>query len=275
VVCFSSTHRADAEQQVRPTNIHTRPMQVFLSYTRLKDQFGAVTAFHARFDNELKQIDPGAEVFFDKKNISEGQHFPEELVVALARADVLLPLLSPAWLKSEWCRREFELFTSERRDQAKLHSIVPVLWVATPQVSLQSADPVARALVPIQRADWKDLRHESWDNPENSRQVAALAAAVAKLVPPLAPVGSASSGRTLRLPHVMEQILRALDAADDVLTPLEVSQQVGVSKTAASVHLKDLQEVGLARPRLRGGQQETPWRISEGGQAYLVAHGLA
>ena len=249
-------------------------MQVFLSYTRIKDQFGAVSAFHSRLENELKQSAPGSAIFFDKTNLAEGMHFPEKLAEALDRTDVLVPLLSPAWLQSEWCRREFELFTSERQNQAKLHSVLPVLWVATPQVSAQSADPIARALAPIQYADWKDLRHESWSNPANSRQVAKLAEAIARLVETPSVIASASPPSISRLSSEKENILRSLEAAEDVLTPLEVSKKVGISKTAASVHLKELQALGLARPRLRAGQQETPWRISENGQAYLVAHGL-
>ena len=250
-------------------------MQVFLSYTRLKDQFGAISAFYARLENELKQIAPGSTIFFDKTNLVEGKHFPEELKVALARTDVLVPLLSPAWLQSEWCRREFETFTSGCRDLVKLHCILPVLWVATPQVSTQSSDPIAQALAPIHYADWKDLRHESWSNPQNLRQVAKLAEAIANLAAAPSAAVSLSSQSATRLSTAKEAILRALDAAEDVLTPLEVSQKVGITKTVASVYLNELQAAGLARPRLRTGQEVTPWRISEGGQAYLVAHGLA
>ena len=175
-------------------------MQVFLSYTRIKDQFNAVTDFHAHLENELKQSAPGTSVFFDKRNLNDGGHFPDELSAELQQADVLIPLLSPAWLQSDWCRREFELFTSDRQDVGRLHRVLPVLWVATPQVSAQSTDPIARALASIQRPDWTQRRHESWTNPNKLANMAKLAESTASLaVAPSIPITSANKSGAARL----------------------------------------------------------------------------
>src|SRR5437588_6621387 len=149
-------------------------MQVFLSYTRNKDQFNKVSSFRERLEQELSMRSPGATVFQDTKNLGGGQHFPEELNTALRQADLFLALVSPAWLHSEWCRREFSIFTVDATNPDRLHRILPVLWVDTPELSLESPDVIAKTMANINYSDWRDLRYENWDAPQNQRQLGKL-----------------------------------------------------------------------------------------------------
>lgn len=150
-------------------------MNVFLSYTRLKDQFNKVSQFRERLQSELELRDPGSHVFQDKHNLRDGQHFPEELETAVHAADVFLALVSPAWLQSEWCRKEFALFTSNGSDTSRLHRIVPVLWVDTPELRSTSLDLIARTLAVINYSDWRELRYEGLADPATQRLVGKLA----------------------------------------------------------------------------------------------------
>jgi hypothetical protein len=150
-------------------------MKIFLSYTRAKDQFNKVSSFRDRLESELSMRSPGAVVFQDARHLSDGQHFPEELDKALRTSDVFLVLVSPAWLQSEWCRREFSIFTAQATDSGRLHRILPVLWVDTPALSRESLDVVAKTLASINYSDWRDLRYENWDAPQNQRQLGKLA----------------------------------------------------------------------------------------------------
>ena len=150
-------------------------MNVFLSYTRLKDQFNKVSQFRERLQNELELRDPGSQVFQDKHNLRDGQHFPEEIEAAVHAADVFLALVSPAWLQSEWCRKEFALFTADASDSSRLHRIAPVLWVETPDLRSSSLDLISRTLAVINYSDWRELRYESWDGPSTQRLVGKLA----------------------------------------------------------------------------------------------------
>jgi hypothetical protein len=118
---------------------------------------------------------PGATVFQDTHNLIDGQHFPEELERALRQADVFLVLVSPAWLSSDWCRKEFGIFTAEATDSNRLHRILPVLWVNTPELTPKSLDVVARSLALINYSDWRDLRYENWEDTKSQRQVGKLA----------------------------------------------------------------------------------------------------
>jgi hypothetical protein len=156
-------------------------MKAFLSYTRIKNQFNAVTELHAHLANELQLHDPKSQLFLDTVNISEGDHFPEVLKIELSQTDVMIVLLSPAWLKSEWCRREFELFTEQRQNESRSQRILPLLFVDTPTLSSDSNDPIAALLSQVNYVDWRDLRHESWQNSEKLRQIAKIAARVTAL----------------------------------------------------------------------------------------------
>lgn len=171
-------------------------MNVFLSYTRSKDQFNKVSSFRERLEHELSMRSPGSTVFQDTHNLGSGQHFPEELQNALRRADVFLALVSPAWLQSDWCRKEFSTFTVNATDAARLHRILPVLWVETPELTQDSLDVVAKTLANINYSDWRDLRYESWDEPKNQRQLGKLAESAIALsrspvtAPPTPPVAA-------------------------------------------------------------------------------------
>ena len=150
-------------------------MNVFVSYTRNKDAFNAVTEFCDHLANELSQSAPGSALFQDKLFVSPSDPFPEKIAQKLSEADILLILVSPAWLASSWCRKEYELFCADKAAQGQRPCLLPLLWVNTPALQKDAGDPIARELADIEHADFRDLRFESWDNPELRRQVAKLA----------------------------------------------------------------------------------------------------
>ena len=247
-------------------------MKVFLSYTRNKDQFLKVSAFRKRLEAEIGIRVPGSQVFQDKHHFQEGDHFPEVLASELRQSDVLLVLLSPAWLQSEWCRREFALFTDDSANTNRLHQILPVLWVDTPEMTAGSVDPVARVLASINYADWRDLRYGSWDDPANQMQVGKLAERAVSLASPVVP--SIVPRAPDRLPAAKEKLLLALNESSDGLPEDTLAALVGLSGARASVYLHELEQARLTRRRLRVGQRVNHWLISTPGQSYLVSNDL-
>ncbi|MDM0050608.1 TIR domain-containing protein [Variovorax sp. J22R115] len=165
----------------KATGFSLSRVNVFISYTRSKDHYNDVGAFRERIEAEILGRVPGSRVFQDKTHLGEGSHFPEALTEELGKADVLLVLLSPAWLLSEWCRNEFALFTADGTNAERLHRILPVLWIETDKLSLSSTDPIARTLAGINYADWRTLRHEGWDSKKSRIQVDHLAARLVSL----------------------------------------------------------------------------------------------
>lgn len=137
-------------------------MKAFISYTREKDAYDHVVShFHDRLQTELKLRRRSSAVFMDKSAIAAGMNFPAEIDKALADTDVLIVLLSPAWLESEWCRRELEHFVEFKSHQGRFPAVLPLLWV-TVDLDTYTGDKLADFLSPIQYRDWRDLRKRRW-----------------------------------------------------------------------------------------------------------------
>jgi hypothetical protein len=156
-------------------------MKAFISYTREKDKFEEiVSVFRARLENEMQLRDREATVFQDANEISAGQRFPIEITKNIADSDVLVVLLSPAWLQSEWCRKEFDTFVTKEISEGREPRILPLLWVDVSLAS-DSEDPIARQLYPIQNRDWRDLRKKDWKSEDLKNELDALAARICTL----------------------------------------------------------------------------------------------
>jgi hypothetical protein len=87
--------------------------------------------------NELLSPPVGVDPGFMDRTISGGDRWRSELIEAAMTCQVFVPLLSPSYLRSQWCKRELELFSARRviaRDTGApghVSAIVPVLWVPT------------------------------------------------------------------------------------------------------------------------------------------------
>lgn len=250
-------------------------MQVFLSYTRKKDLFHKVSLFRDHLEAELDSRSPGAVVFQDKKNIEAGQHFPEVIEEELNRSDVLLALVSPAWLKSEWCRREFSLFTNSATDEDRLHRILPVLWVETPDLDGRSLDLVNRTIARINYSDWRDVRYENWDSAALQRQIGQLADSVVSMAGSTRLQNQVKSASTERLEEESEAILLTLNQHLEGLSESGLTRLTTLSRARVAVCLHELSERALVSVRLRVGQPDKHWKIRVEGQKYLLTHGLA
>jgi len=103
---------------------------VFMSYTSVKDMWGAVENFRDHLEIELRKKTGNVSltVFQDKRNFRGGDRWEQILTEELTSARLLLVLLSPSWLRSEWCLREYKLFLAAERDGAMSRPVVPLIW---------------------------------------------------------------------------------------------------------------------------------------------------
>lgn len=67
------------------------------------------------------------------------------------------------------------IFTRDMGDAGRLHRILPVLWVKTPQLRPTTTDKIAEQLNGIQCGDWSSLRFENWDTPPSKLAISSLA----------------------------------------------------------------------------------------------------
>src|SRR4051812_34787147 len=111
----------------------------FLSYARHDrddDPFECVRKFYADLNREivrLRVVKAGPAGFYDGTGLQQGADWPEELAAALNACRVMVCLYSPAYFDSEFCGKEFAIF-SARHDElpaasvaAKRPLVLPVL----------------------------------------------------------------------------------------------------------------------------------------------------
>ena len=114
------------------------PYDFFFSYRRA--DFGPVMrGFFTELGEEVRKLrgqDKQEDAaFFDQESIETGDNWDTALLDALLGSRVLVPLYSPAYFKSEYCGREWQLFQLRRKAYAEQHGgveppvIRPVVWI--------------------------------------------------------------------------------------------------------------------------------------------------
>ncbi|MBF0451493.1 MAG: toll/interleukin-1 receptor domain-containing protein [Candidatus Magnetomorum sp.] len=79
--------------------------KVFISYSHEDSEF-VEKLYH-----QLQQ--DGVTCFFDKDSIRWGEHWPHALEKGLEKSDIVIPVLSPNYLKSEWTKLEYLFYCSD------------------------------------------------------------------------------------------------------------------------------------------------------------------
>jgi len=67
-------------------------------------------------------------VWHDKEGVRTGEDWNDRLMQEVCAADVLIVLMTPRWLSSEFCRKEFMTFEKIETARGVGRYIVPILW---------------------------------------------------------------------------------------------------------------------------------------------------
>lgn len=97
---LASFDTVSASAPVRPKT----GVRVFISYAHGADQEGQM----AQYASEVF-ASSGLEPWLDRTEIKPGTRLRDELVQRIEEAQFFVPLLSPDYLASEWCLKEFEV----------------------------------------------------------------------------------------------------------------------------------------------------------------------
>jgi tetratricopeptide (TPR) repeat protein len=112
---------------------------LFLSY--VSDDLGIAEKLHGAL------VEAGFRVWFDRARLSPGCDWRSEIERAAESSRIILPVLTPKWQTSEWCR--FETFGGEH--------VIPVLFRGS---WTEVAPPSLRG---YQSIDFRQWREESWN----------------------------------------------------------------------------------------------------------------
>ena len=82
-------------------------------------------------------------IFQDRKDISWGDCWKERINSSLDTTTFLIPVITPGFFKSEYCREELSRFLDRERKLGRDDLILPVYYIDTPALydkKLQATD---------------------------------------------------------------------------------------------------------------------------------------
>jgi hypothetical protein len=153
----------------------------FLSYAHFDDahENGRRRTFAERLSGEVR-LQWGEEfpIFIDRNNLKWGQEWKSRIEQSLDDVTFLIPILTPGYFKSEWCRKECLRFLERESSLKRNDLILPVYYVRCPVLedeAKRAGDELAQLLQQRQYKDWRNFRHEPWTTPEIARQFERMA----------------------------------------------------------------------------------------------------
>jgi hypothetical protein len=135
-----------------------------LSYTRADDEKffkGGISWLR----EELEQLVSGYigepfQIFQDTEDIQPSDRWEHKLDQALRAAQLFIPILTPRFFQSDFCRREAKAFLDYEERAGRAGLILPLYFIRTPKFdnpAIRDADDLAKALYARQYADWRAL----------------------------------------------------------------------------------------------------------------------
>jgi len=153
----------------------------FMSYVRRDDQHEnrRLTEFRERLSGEVG-LQTGEEfpIFQDSNDIAWGEQWRQRIEESVNAATFLIPMLTPGFFRSQWCRAELERFLEREKQLGRHDLILPVYYADCPVLSdaaKREADPLATIIAARQRADWPQFRLETFPPPEPGTMIAWMA----------------------------------------------------------------------------------------------------
>ena len=156
----------------------TRTMghQAFLSYSHIDDQFfkGNISRLREELELAIHAVSGKPfNIFQDIDGIEFGKHWPSTLDEALKSVSFLIPILTPCYFESRYCRKEARTFLQYEEKAGRNDLVLPIYMLNAPvleEVEKRARDPLAWRLFDRQHDDWRSLHLESgWRDPIKKR----------------------------------------------------------------------------------------------------------
>jgi F-box protein 11 len=182
----------------------------FMSYVHSNDKYGHLTTLRERLSDEVR-VQTGEEfpIFQDRKDIQWGQNWKARIEESLDAVTFLIPIITPSFFKSPYCREELQRFLERERQLGRDDLILPIYYVDCPLLNdetQRATDELAGAIASRQYADWRDLRFEPFTSPQVGRTLARLAVQIRDALPRGEGAEKALASTSLALAARMSQI---------------------------------------------------------------------
>lgn len=169
-VAITQTH---AEEE---TSLTTVDASLFLSYRHSDNDYldGAITQLVEEIAKSYEFLYGNTlDVFIDKKSIEWGQDWQRELDRRIESCSIIMPAVTPGYIKSEACRKELFAFNDKIAARPNCR-IMPLIWQNAEL--MQNYDDMAIAILNrYQYENVEDLRGVDPKNPQYRNRIEALA----------------------------------------------------------------------------------------------------
>lgn len=161
-----SNYLAKEEENITPVvedkEQTVKDAQIFMSYVHA-DADSAVSGGMREFMHDIEDALEGlygreVEVFLDTDKAQWGENLWDRLDAELRRSTFFVPFITPRYLKSESCRREFTRFL-EAAERAGVENqlLLPLIWVYPPLLRKEGINDLVVAR--IKNTLYKDISH--------------------------------------------------------------------------------------------------------------------
>jgi hypothetical protein len=188
--------------------------EIFCSYARGDDDDGWVARFIISIAATCRKLTGQApRIFVDRESLLTADLWETKIRSALEASQVVIAVVSPSYIRSEWCEREWMLFSrreKELREQKLLADeqglIFPILLYPLDRGRFNTEQQSFAAL--IKQRQWLDVSSRIEGNPIRTDQVRLIAEQLIDTIGeleqrgrrPVAAISSAALGTTIRDP---------------------------------------------------------------------------
>jgi len=178
--------------------------QAFLSYTRDDDQYlkSGISWLRQELQDAIEAMyGDSFKIFQDVEDIQAGDRWSRRLGQALHSAQFFIPILTPRFFKSRYCREETLAFRKFEAMKGRDDLIIPIYMIeygAFTNPAVSDKDQLITMLSQTEPSDWRGLRSELRDisassqnaTPAVQSQIDALAKVIVNALEYKAPLES-------------------------------------------------------------------------------------
>jgi F-box protein 11 len=164
------------------------PQSGFFSYRQLdnKNDRLYLSKFRQNLEQEIGTLTGRRiSIWQDIDDIQWGQNWKKAIDKGLADAAFFIPVITPGYLLSSGCRKEFLDFIAYEKTRKRSDLILPLIYVRPDELddaSSKKSDPIIRTVLERQYVDWEPLRHVGDERVEYREKLTQLGKRVRELL---------------------------------------------------------------------------------------------
>ena len=139
--------------------------QAFMSYARFDDRRRRLTKLHVLIAEEVQSITGEAlTIFQDTEEIQTGEQWRRRLEEGLSSATFLIPILTPSFFTSEYCRWELDTFLRDERVRERDDLVLGLHYIDS-GLDKPEGDELVEAIRARQSFDWREHEQRRFSDP--------------------------------------------------------------------------------------------------------------